>query len=599
MILQSLVHYYEMQAAAGVLPIPGWSPARVSYALDLTDSGEIENVISLKVPDESGRKMIPQSIILPVQEKRSSGIKPNFLCDNSFFLLGFRQEEKEDADKEKNRYKKEKNEKHGKECFKASAEFHVQLLSSCKNPAAIALVNFFNTWDPEKFTSVFQDEKQQKDISAGNIVFLYKGQYLHEIEEIRQIWQDYYSAPSEGEKRVCLVTGRKEVPTRIHPNIKGIPGAEPSGASLVSFNSPVLCSYGHKQGMNAPISEYAAFAYSTALNHLIATQHTRIGNITVLFWAENAEDKYRSLMDFCCWGNTREQYNEEDLINAVKSICCGNPVELNGELIDPNMKFYILGIAPNAARLSVRFFLQNSFGSFIKNVNEHQERLRLLQTGKYQKKTIHVWEIINAVLNKKKKSPSNPQLEQELIKSIFNNTPYPVSLLKQAENRIYADHDVDTIRVGIIKAYHLKKLNSGISKEVLQMGLNPDSNSAPYVLGRFFFLLESIQESVNSDINASFKDKYFNYASIYPAKVFPSMIKTSQYYLKKLKDNRKLIYYDKQLMELIDKLDGEFPKHLNQNERGEFMIGYYHQKVKRYTKKEENKEEPKEEKENE
>ena len=52
----------------------------------------------------------------------------------------------------------------------------------------------------------------------------------------------------------------------------------------------------------------------------------------------------------------------------IRTLCQGDPVVYEETKLDPNMDLYILGLSPNSARLSVRFFLRNTFGGFLRNI---------------------------------------------------------------------------------------------------------------------------------------------------------------------------------------------------------------------------------------
>lgn len=189
-------------------------------------------------------------------------------------------------------------------------------------------------------------------------------------KDIRAAWQSAFdTSDANAETARCLITGKEAGIARIHPAIKGVMGAQAAGAALVSFNAPAFCSYGHEQGANAPVSEYAAFAYTTALNLLLADRNCcqRIGDTTIVCWAENAAPAYsNAMLMFFCGGAEARGVSESDLAAALKALSQGRPVSFLDDKLDPNQNFYVLGISPNAARLSVRFFLRNSFGQFAK-----------------------------------------------------------------------------------------------------------------------------------------------------------------------------------------------------------------------------------------
>lgn len=577
MILQALVSYYETLAARGELPQPGWAPVKVSYVLNLDDQGDITTVVCIKEEVTRGKKkaLVPQTIQLPAPVKRTAGVTANFLCDNSSYILG--------ADKKG-------KPKRSLECFQACKTLHETLLVSVEEPAARALLSFFDHWQPEKLTEhpAFAHQDMEDLLASANLIFRYRGRYLHEIPAIRQAWQDYYNNSQDSQQFPCLVTGKLAPVAQLHPSIKGIYGAQSSGASLVSFNAPAFCSYDREQGLNAPTSQYAAFAYGAALNYLIATQNTRAGDVTLLFWAESGEEAYADALKRFGFGGGDEddQYKEEDLKGLMESLAEGADVEWDGTRIDPNMTFYILGISPNAARLSVRFFLRNSFGQFIRSVKAHYDRLEIVRPSFDPFDNIPVWRMLKETVNpnSREKKPA-ADMAGDTLRAILTNTPYPATLLNGVTLRIRADREMNRTRAAILKAYYLKNRNPFVPEEVLTVSLNQDSNHEAYVLGRLFSVLEAIQSDANPGINATIRDKYFSSASATPGVVFPTLVNLAQKHLRKLDEGKK-IFYDKQLTELMSKLGETYPNRMNLPQQGAFQLGYYHQTQYRFTKKE-------------
>ena len=577
MILQALVSYYETLAARGELPQPGWAPVKVSYVLNLDDQGDITTVVCIKEEVTRGKKkaLVPQIIQLPAPVKRTVGVTANFLCDNSSYILG--------ADKKG-------KPKRSLECFQACKTLHETLLVSVEEPAARALLSFFDHWQPEKLTEhpAFAHQDMEDLLASANLIFRYRGRYLHEIPAIRQAWQDYYNNSQDSQQFPCLVTGKLAPVAQLHPSIKGIYGAQSSGASLVSFNAPAFCSYDREQGLNAPTSQYAAFAYGAALNYLIATQNTRVGDVTLLFWAESGEEAYADALKRFGFGGGDEddQYKEEDLKGLMESLAEGADVEWDGTRIDPNMTFYILGLSPNAARLSVRFFLRNSFGQFIRNVKAHYDRLEIVRPSFDPFDNIPVWRMLKETVNpnSREKKPA-ADMAGDTLRTILTNTPYPATLLNGVTLRIRADREMNRTRAAILKAYYLKNRNPFVPEEVLTVSLNQDSNHEAYVLGRLFSVLEAIQSDANPGINATIRDKYFSSASATPGVVFPTLVNLAQKHLRKLDEGKK-IFYDKQLTELMSKLGETYPNRMNLPQQGAFQLGYYHQTQYRFTKKE-------------
>ena len=587
MILQALTEYYQALEREGKIAAPGWSPVKVSFALYLGTGGTLEQVVSIQTEQQKGKKMVlaPQSIPLPAPVKRTVGVAANFLCDNSSYLLGIDNKGKP---------------KRTLECFEACKALHENLLKDVDSPAAQAVLAFFRTWDPEAAReNPVLAEYLEGILAGGNLIFHTEHGYVHEDPAVRRAWENYYNAAGDGPQGICLVTGAMGPVEIIHPSIKNVAGAQSSGAALVSFNAPAFCSYGKEQNLNAPTGKFAAFAYTSALNHLLSDRdHVfRIGDATVVCWARNAKPAYAALFGGVTFGSAVPSYTENDLRGMVKSLCAGQPVVYDEDKLDPDMDFYILGLSPNAARLSVRFFLHNTFGGFLRNVQAHYDRLEIVRPAYDKFETLPLWKLLSETVNQnsRDKSPA-PDLAGEVLRAVLMNTRYPATLLNGVTLRLRAEREITRGRAAILKAYYIKsseaanRENPDIPKEVLQVSLNSDANNIPYTLGRLFSVLEAIQESANPGLNATIKDKYFNSAAATPAVIFPVLTNLAQKHLKKLRgSNRGLsIVYDKQLTELFSKLDGtEYPARLNLPQQGSFQLGYYHQTQARYQKKEE------------
>ena len=576
MILQALTEYYRTLENSGQISPLGWGEAKVSYALCIGPEGALEQVASLQTEQKKGKKTVlrPQIMRLPAPVKRTVGIVPNFLCDNASYLLG--------AD---NKGKPQRT----LECFQACKALHEELLDGVDSPAAQAVLAFFRTWQPEQAAGhPALADCWEELMAGGNLVFRHDGAFVHEDALVRRAWDGYYRAEGDGPQMICLVTGEHGTVESTHPSVKNVYGAQSSGAALVSFNAPAFCSYGKEQNYNAPTSKYAAFAYTTALNHLLSDrEHVyRMGDTTVVCWARCGGDVYQNTMGWMFFGQ-EPAYTLSDLQSALKGLCSGNAVELDGARLDPDMDFYILGIAPNAARLSVRLLLRNSFGAFLRNAQAHQQRLEIVKPAYDKFDTIPMWKLLDETVNQnsRDKIPA-PNMAGEVLRSVLTDTRYPATLLNGVALRIRAEHSVTRGRAAILKAYYLKNTHPDVPKEVLTVSLNPDSTNVPYNLGRLFSLLEAVQSSANPGINTTIKDKYFNSASATPAVVFPVLVNLAQKHLKKL-DGGLRTYYDKQITGLLSKLGERYPSRLNLPQQGSFQLGYYHQTQSRFEKKEE------------
>lgn len=582
MILQALTAYYEAMLRKGIVAPPGWDGAfKVSFWLELNDSGELIDVIDQRHDEQRGKKtvLVPRQMSVPAHVKRANNIAANFLCDNSSYILGADEKGKQAR---------------AVQCFEACAALHHKLLDGVDSPAARAVLAFFDTWQPELAATHPLLVGRWKDITDNaNLVFCYDyadgRRPVTEDPAIQDAWQrHYHDTDLDTAMAQCLVTGQAAPIAATHPAIKGVPGAQSSGAALVSFNAPAFCSYGHEQGGNAPVSEYAAFAYTTALNTLLADRdHCKIiGDTAVVCWAENADNAAADLGVAAAFGIPENRgVQESDVTAALKALAAGRSCDWLDERILPDQHVYFLGLAPNSARLSVRFFLRDSIRRFAEHINQHREALEIVRPANDPWEDLPVWKLVRETVNQKERNPSPaPQLAGDLMRAILTGPRYPATLLNGVTLRIRAEREITRGRAAIIKAYYTRNRSKYCPEEVLTVTLNDESEYLPYVLGRLFAVLEAVQDAANPGINTTIKDRYFNYACATPAVIFPTLIKLAQKHLQKL-DTGKSIHYNQQLTALMGMIHEGFPARMTLPEQGAFQLGYYHQTQKRYEKK--------------
>ena len=586
MILQALTAYYEQLVRQGKLSAPGWDDSfKVSYELRLNDAGQLLRVVPLLTEKTVGKKTVlaPRAMRVPAHEKRSSGIAANFLCDNSTYLLGADEKGKPER---------------SADCFKACAKLHHTILDGVDSPAARALLAYFDSWDPAQAATHPLLAEQWKEITGNaHLIFGYEAadhshRFVNDDPAIQNAWQAHYNDRSaDSDMGQCLITGKYAPIERTHPNISGVPGAQSSGAALVSFNAPAFCSYGHEQGDNAPVSKYAAFAYTTALNRLLADRNhcKHVGDTTILCWAENAEPVYQDAMSMFLFGaDEAAGIQESDVQAALKRLSAGQTVPFLEKELSPDQHFYLLGLAPNAARLSVRFFLRDTFGSFAQNLQKHAEEMEIDCSEKEKFRTLPIWAVVNETTRTVPGQPAkpSPQLAGDLLRAVLTGGRYPATLLNGVTLRIRAEQAVTRGRAAVIKAYYLRNYPTELNKEVYTVSLNETTN-VPYLLGRLFSVLEAVQKAANPGINTTIKDRYFNAACATPGMAFPTLLRLSQKHLRKLNDGL-ATYYDNQITELMAQLpESGFPARLSLPDQGKFAIGYYHQTQKRFAKKNE------------
>lgn len=580
MILQALVQHYENLAGQDKVSKPGWCHAKVSYLIDLKEDGTIKEIIPLKREEERGKKKvwISETLCVPEMVTRSSGVSANFLCDNAKYFLGI------DADGTGQRVI---------ECFQAAKARHLSILKDSESMMAKAICRYFEHWNPETAQENPVVKEHWEELNdGGNLIFGMGGHYAQDDELIKRIWEKQQEQKEEGQVGTCLVTGQKTKIARIHRGIKGVPGAQSSGAALVSFNAPAFESYGKEQSYNAPVGQYAEFAYTTALNYLLNQREYRfpMGDSMVVFWAESGEQEYQRIFFSSL---DPQPDNQEQIRKVFENLKRGIWVDLEDINLDMNQKFYILCLAPNAARLSVRFFYQNSFGNILKNIAKHYSRMEIVRPSWENRAYLGIRQMLMETVNQKSKDKSPvPNMAAMVLKAVLSDDRYPASLYTDTLIRIRAEQGkVTSGRAAIIKAFLIQNYKWKEGEGC--MGLNVECKEPAYVLGRLFAILEFIQKDANPGINTTIRDRYFNSACTTPASVFPVLIKLKNSHIKKLEreSGGTKIYYEKLLTELMGNLAVEgkgtgFPRRLSLEEQGKFMLGYYHQIQKKYEKKE-------------
>lgn len=575
MILQALVAYYNKFAARDEISKPGWAKAKISWAIELGDDGSVLGILPLKVESPDGKKQIPREILLPAPVKKTSGERSNFLWENAEYLLGV--QTKEDGGKTAKR-------------FVTAKELHDSLLADMHTPVAEAIKAYFADCDPAAIASMLPDGCMDELRKGANLTFLYQNRFPGEFPELCAAWDAYYGGKKIGETFVDVVTGEVVVPEATHPSIKNVQDAQPSGAALVSFNAEAFESFGRKQNLNAPMGKETAFAYTSALNSLTGDKDHRqhIGDMTVVYFAEDAEPVYQDVMDLCFAGSD-DRVTDAELHSILQNIAAGKQTDFAGKTLSPDDRFYLLGISPNASRLSVRCFWQSSFGDVISRIKQHYDDITIVTDNRSKWVDIPLWALLRETVNPNAndKTPA-PQMAGDTLRAVLTGGRYPETLYRRTLLRIRAEHDITRGKAAIVKGYLLRntkhRKDYAYIKEASTMALNETSNYTPYVLGRLFSTLEAVQSAANPGINTTIKDKYFNSACATPAAVFPILLKLANSHLKKLGGGL-AVNYSKQIGALVARLETAFPKTLSLEEQGAFILGYYHQTQKRFEKK--------------
>jgi CRISPR-associated protein Csd1 len=575
MILRALYSYYNRlheSGRSGIAP-PGFAPQPISYAVVLERDGKLVEIQDLR--DTSGKKPRPVQLLVPEAVIRSAGVASNFLWDNTGYVLGL--DDKGKAERTR-------------ETFEAFKSLHHEIGDNISDAGMKAVLLFLDSWNSQKHRPSFNRE----EVVGSNLVFrlVDERRYMHERPALVAAWLRKRKGDSARLKRgMCLVTGRDEAIAPLHARIKGVRDAQSTGAAIVSFNLDAFCSYGKEQSYNAPVGEEAAFAYATALNHLLrfgSRQRVQIGDTTTVFWTERTslvETFLGSILDPRS-DPAASAADRAKIEIYLKDVRAGKKP---GVVKDDSMHFYILGLAPNASRLAVRFWYADTVEAVNSHIGRHFADLELVRQFDDQAEFPGMWQILVETARRYRTGQKpidgdlNPLLSGTLMRSIIEGLPYPSAVLAGLLNRVRADGEINYYRTALIKA--VLKRNFG-NKEAT-MALNEESTSVAYRLGRLFAVLEKAQEEAVPGANATIKDRFYGSASATPRVVFPQLLRLSQHHLAKLDGGAKI--YKEQLMQgILDGIDGAkgIPPHLSLEDQGMFALGYYHQRKVFFTKKE-------------
>ena len=493
--------------------------------------------------------------------------------------------------------------------FHAFKQYHLDLLQNSEDEGLQALCRFLQNWQPAHFAA----ENLPAEMLDANIAFSLEKTtaLIHKREAAQTLWAGCLKS-DEALEGLCLISGDTAPIARLHPAIKGVFGGQSSGGSIISFNKEAFASFGKEQGANAPVSEQSAFAYTTALNYLLRRENNHcltIGDASTVFWAE-ADDSatVQAAEGFFAQVFTPPDDEQESakIFNVLEQIGKGRPLQEIAPELSPNTRFYILGLAPNAARISVRFWLDTTFGQLAENLAQHWKDLHIEPSAWKKGKEPPVWRILLETTPKRKdaegrlkKSESKdipPQLAGEYMRSVLTGRFYPKTMLTRMIGRIRSDGYISGLRVAVIKAVINR---NSLYREELKMGLNEETHDIPYRLGRLFAIIELAQSSALGELNAGVRDKFYGGASSSPHSTFPLLLDNYRTHISALRKGRKAKWVKGDSKKLANWLEGKvgeiigvfdaetpFPRHLSLEEQGRFVVGYYQQRFKKYNKQE-------------
>ncbi|MWV55044.1 type I-C CRISPR-associated protein Cas8c/Csd1 [Chlorobium phaeovibrioides] len=561
MILQALNDYYQRKAAdslSGIAP-EGFEWKEIPFIVVIDQKGTFVTIEDTREGD--GKKKTAKRFLVPAAEKRTVGIKANLLWDNAEYTLGANPRNRADVHERKSAF-----------IHRLRSEFANDEAEKKVEP----LIRFLENEPLAKIESATIDASLWQDLFENNANVIFRIAEAPEptiIDELRP----YIAAPIEGDGGICLVSGTQGAISRLHASIKGIRGAQSSGAALVSFNLPPFQSYGKTQNYNAPVSESAAFAYTTALNTLLGKESKNkltIGDTaTTVFWSEKST---AFETDFAAFFSFPPKDDPDADVRAVKKLYDG--IYTGNNTTDSETDFYVLGLAPNAARISIRFWQKGTVKSLSQNIRKHFDDLEIIRS-KNDKNHFALFWILSAMAQENKVDNIPPNLAGQIINAVLNGTQYPTTMHHQVIRRIRATQNVTRLQAAILKAYlnRFHRIHSTNEKEIT-VTLDMENNSPGYRLGRLFAILEKIQEEANPGINATIRDRFYGAASSTPVTVFPQLLKLKNHHLAKLSNTGRKVNFERMLAEVFSGITTEMPAHLAMGDQARFAIGYYHQR---------------------
>lgn len=569
MILQALAEYYQRISGdkdCGIAP-EGFEKKEIPFIITIDREGVFKGLQDTR--DGEGKKKRGRAFIVPKAVKRSSGIAANLLWDNPAYVLG-----RPKPDKKKDRSK----EQH--QSFIGLIEETFPDTSSDEGIKAV--VSFLTKGD---FRDVFNHPSWSEIEENGlNLTFQLEGDTELVCQREAVIQAITGNTESDGERQQCLITGAPDEPVRLHTAIKGVWGAQSSGANIVSFNLAAFNSYGKEQGYNAPVGEKAEHAYTTALNTLLSRgsrQRIQVGDASTVFWAAEENRMEEWFPDF--FGFKPPEEGSEQDSEAIKALYKA-PETGAPPLGDDLTKFYVLGLSPNASRIAVRFWYAGTVKEVANNTRQHFNDCSIVH-GPRDPEHLSLFRLLVSTALEGKADNIQPNLSGEVMKSILSGTPYPMTLLSATIRRVKAKGEIDYPRASLMKAVLVRDTRFYNKKEKeVAMSLDPENRNAGYLLGRLFAVLERAQESANPGINATIRDRFYGAASSTPVVAFPRLMRLKNHHIAKLENRGMAVNLEKLLGGIMEGIS-DFPTHLRLHDQGRFAVGYYHQRQSFFTKK--------------
>jgi len=569
MILQALAGYYERlsQEGGADIALEGFEKKEIPFVISVNLDGKLTGITDTRSGE--GKKKRARTFNVPkvFEGSRTINVKANLLWDKASYVFGVGTKTKPDR------------------LVKQRDDFRNTIVRYFPDPQKVKSVGAVLKFLGQN-VSAMKSYKEWDEISTKdpNVAFKLQGQN-ELICQSGEVMEGLTRVAAAGQDTgMCLITGNIEQLRRLENPFRGLAGSRKAESHWVAFNEPAYWSYGKEHGANAPIGKSVSDAYVSAFNYLQrrdSRQKIQVGDATTVFWAENQSKMESAFADI--FGEPPKGEPEQDyrhLLSLFRSPESGASVEL-----DRKIKFYVLGLSPNAARISVRFWYAGTVGSIADNIGQHFNDLEI--RGPEWGRIGLRWLLRSTALRGEDRNIA-PNLAGDMMKAILTGAPYPQTLLASAIRRCRAEREVSYTRAALIKAILIRETRY-YKRNEKEVGMSLDTNidSPGYLLGRLFAVLERAQESASPGINATIRDRFYGAASGTPVSVFPLLMKLKNHHIAKLESRGQAINLEKQIGEIMGKLDASigFPAHLSLQEQGRFAVGYYHQRQDFFTKK--------------
>ena len=611
MLIKALCDYYDVLAEKGLVVPEGYSAVPIKYKIVLTPEGKIDKIISCQKtelqPQKNGKEkeiLVPERMYFPKRTEKP-GIESNTIEHRPLYIFGLNRE-KDSLNPQDRTGKAVKS-------HQAFVDRNLEFIDGINSSIVDAFRHFLQSWKPEAETENRHILDLGKDYAGAGFAFCLVGNpdlLLQDDPLIKAKWEREYvqsqSQPGEYQAQ-CAITGEVSDIARIHSKIKGVAGGASTGGVLIGFNNSSENSYGNDQSYNSNISELAMRKYTEALNYILKQRSHRIimDDITVAFWAMDGGDEHEMALQEFLMGQSERKPDAEAVNASLKSLLeRGMQTKVTtGELkafdadLDGDIEFYIVGLKPNSSRISVKFIYRKKFLDMLWNVAKFQDELQV-------SKEVRVVPLSSIKMNclslkentgggnakyvpRSRDEKIDPELLSRLLKSIIYGYPYPKALLETVIRKIEIDRYVTKTRAGLVKAYLMNHMEENKEenhkKEEWKVGLDKDCCDIGYLCGRLFAVLEGIQEtSAETKLNSTIKDRYYPSVMEKPMMTFTTLEKLSSAHMRKIRNKKPGMYKPYKMLqaEIMDKLEGNFPKRLTLEEQGAFVVGYYQQTLR-------------------